>query len=341
MTIRLSTIDDLVTALPYLVGFEPESSAVLVCVQGGVCGDILRVDLPRSTRDNKGWLDIAERATTRRARDQVLLAAFTDDPARARVLGPLERRLRAAGVDVPHVVVVGATSYRHLSCAGSSCCPLSGRPRAGGASLASSIAAEFVVQGCAPVPTRGALEATLAPDLGARARVEAAADAGPLGFEVMRWCQVARTSQVWEPTDLDRWRLGLSLLDRNWRDALIDAFAPDCYLGPDALPGRHAAAIGEVRQALRAGDVGQWRAQQVLISRLTDLARQVPAELAAGTYTVLAMTALASGQGALANIALDQASTADPDYVLASMAARMLAHGVAPVPPRMERADVR
>ena len=341
MTIRLSTIDDLVTALPYLVGFEPESSAVLVCVQGGLCGDTLRVDLPRSTRDNTGWLDIAERATTRRAREQVLLAAFTDDPARARVLGLLERRLRAADVEVPHVVVVGATSYRHLACAGSSCCPPGGRPRAGLSSQASPVAAEFVRHGCAPVPTRGALEATLAPDLSGRTRVEAAAHDGPLGFEVARWCQLARTSQLWDPTDRDLWRLAFSLLDRDWRDALIDAFAPDRYLGPDSLPGRHAAAVGEVRLALRAGDASTWRAQQILISRLTDLARQNPAALAAGTYTVLAITALASGQGALANIALDQALTADPDYVLAGMAARMLGHGVAPVPQPMDRAYVR
>ena len=91
---------DLVAAVPYLVGFDPVRSVVVVSLRGARlrCGLVARVDLPRA-EDVQAWADGLVAYVLDDGPREVVVVVYHDRPWRAgrRPFGPLST-LTSAGV---------------------------------------------------------------------------------------------------------------------------------------------------------------------------------------------------------------------------------------------------
>jgi hypothetical protein len=178
--------EDLVTAVPYLVGFPPEQSLVVVAMRRSGrrqrLGLVARFDLPpvgpRRVRGEEGSAG-AIRALVRQVVDvlstdepeEVVLLVYDDLPCTMvpvwqRLVTRLEAAFRAVDVPVMDALHVAGRRFRSYRCTDPGCCPPEGRPLDPGSSV---VAAEFVARGRSPVASRAALHATVQPR-GAEAR---------------------------------------------------------------------------------------------------------------------------------------------------------------------------
>lgn len=172
-TVRLRDPAGVVAAVPYLLGFEPRRSLVVVGVDRdeGV-GPTLRVDLDVADASVEQvaatWAHV-QTIMERNGCRSLLAALYTDvDPAEpapglepatvgAVLAGPTPGTAGADGPTRPRVglldaIQVGPSRFRSLVCDDATCCPGPGSPR----SLATShpVAASFVLAGRSPVADR-------------------------------------------------------------------------------------------------------------------------------------------------------------------------------------------
>jgi hypothetical protein len=171
--------EDLVAAVPHLVGFAPERSLVVVSMRRSGrrlrLGLVARFDLPPSGRRPRGREGSA--AAVGALADQVVDVLEKDSPDQVVVLvydsipcalaAPWQRlvdRLHAAfdKVDVPTLdaFYVCGQRFRSYRCADPDCCPPDGRAVD---PVSSAVTAEFVARGSSPLASRAALHATVQP----------------------------------------------------------------------------------------------------------------------------------------------------------------------------------
>jgi hypothetical protein len=171
--------DDLVTAVPHLVGFMPERSLVVVAVKGAGrrsrLGLVARFDLPpadqrrRRVRDaSPAWVAAAAgeaaRVILRDQPEQVVALVFDEHrggplPWR-RLLDRLEEELRTDEVPVLDLLLVDGGRFWSYRCDDSDCCPGEGRV----VPEASAVHAEFAARGSSPLASRAALRDLVAPE---------------------------------------------------------------------------------------------------------------------------------------------------------------------------------
>lgn len=346
MTIRISSPEDLLAALPYQVGFHPRDSIVVMTLRQGAVCFTARVDLPESFAD----ADVHARAFTTRLRyaaaqaggDTVVIIAYGDSPlARASLLA-VGDSLSQAGLRILMSALVAGDQWRELG---------AGEPRHWGlwrdlpAAANSPCVAEFVGRGYGVAPDRASsLEALrprpwTGPLPGAREctqPVQAATE----------WRQFFRLGPPdepdgWEPSPQEALRLGRSLLDRDFRDALIALLVPGTIpLADLPVPALERARLlvgGALTPPLTRPSQPPWHPQSwlaartgTILARFISVARTCPAPVSAGPYAVCALLAGASGTGHLCSAAVTAALIADPDHVLAGLLQQLLDHGLLP-----------
>lgn len=203
--------DDLVAAIPHLVGFPPESSLVLVSVKGGGrrsrLGLVARFDLPpadkrrRRVRDaTSAWVGAAAgeaaRVILRDRPEQVVALVFdhhTPGPLPwRRLVERLRDDLRTAGVPVLDLLLVDGDRFWSYLCGDSGCCPSEGRV----VPEASPVAAEFVARGSSPLASRAALRDLVGPSDAARCSA----------VETVARRELAAVASCWADDDHPRWR---------------------------------------------------------------------------------------------------------------------------------------
>jgi len=329
---RLSSPADIVDAVPYLVGFQPEDSLVVLSLRGDRkrLGLTARVDLPPAraakacAREFVGYLE----------RDHAASAIVVfyprsggrSHPSLRPITEALTKQLARARIEVVDVLCVFGGRWWSLQCADAECCPRDGTPvsRAG----TSVAAAVMAVAGRVVLASREELEHTLDPvggvvraamayalpraDLAVANRVlaghraEVTAETVELFRAAVRDRLAARdgsTGARSDPPDIDdAARLIVGLEDVQARDELLTWFAD---------------AWGEATR-----DV------------LGELARRAVPPFEVPTLTLFAWISYLQGDGTLAGIALDRALAAEPDYGLAEL----LDHALrAPLNPEMFR----
>ncbi|RSS47691.1 DUF4192 domain-containing protein [Streptomyces sp. WAC07061] len=169
--ITLRSPAELADALPYMLGFHPTDSLVMVAVHGenGRFGGRLRVGIPLAPAE---WEDTARqvaecliRGSERRAgKPDGIVVFLCQDPRRGesgqRVmtrLRPLAQRIRIAcgALDVPvlEALCLSAGRYWSYTCADDGCCPAEGNPLAPPGTSVMAAAATF-----AGLQVRGSLK---------------------------------------------------------------------------------------------------------------------------------------------------------------------------------------
>ncbi|MFJ2113519.1 DUF4192 domain-containing protein, partial [Streptomyces sp. NPDC087850] len=135
---------ELADALPYLLGFHPDDSVVMVALHGdrGRFGGRLRLGIPASPKE---WLPVADQlaecliegSERRGSRPDAIVAFLCQDPAEGETgtqvmerLRPLAQRLRTAcgALDVPvqEVLCISGGRYWSYCCPDARCCPPEG-----------------------------------------------------------------------------------------------------------------------------------------------------------------------------------------------------------------------
>ncbi|MET8680560.1 DUF4192 domain-containing protein [Streptomyces sp. NPDC004647] len=336
--ITLRSPAELADALPYLMGFHPDDSVVLVALHGGRgrFGGRLRLGIPSSPEE---WPDVAGQlaeclvtgSEKRGSRPEGVIVFLCQDPHGGESgqdvmerLRPLAQRLRTAcgELDVPVLEALCISDRRFWSycCPDVRCCPAEGAQLALPGTSVMAAAATY-----AGIQVRGSLremEARLAPLTSpAMAAQEGALDAATAELVPRILGGVGRETVCGETLDLVK-RLLVRFADvpasgsPRATDVLDDALVTDeeaaaIILGLQDRTTRDRAAEWmegpEAEPALRV-----WRA----------MARRcvgVYGDHAAPPLTLAGWVAWSSGDEPAARVALGMALRADPDYLFAKL----------------------
>lgn len=336
--LALQSGTEAVTAVPYLLGFPPQRSIVVLALEGRSSRLLLtgRFDLP--PLDDA---DVLERlaaelaARIRRAgagRALVVLYPPEDVEAPEGLGELLTASFAAAGVDVIDVLVTVGVGWWSLTCTDPTGCALAGGVLDGPA--AARVERELAALGCTVAPDRGQLVAEVAPaEAGLSEEVlDAAAGAlfERLGGPVGATGGAARGSAggAAEPYDIAQlerfrdegialgcWLLGLDAATRR----------PEAWPDDDELLADLVLALGDVR----VRDSLLWHLAHaepaVLEQAGSDLRRAVrraPEGAVAAVATLAAVCCWLTGDGARTRVLLDRALADDGGYSLARLLER-------------------
>jgi hypothetical protein len=282
---RLSGPGDAIAMIPYILGFMPLESLVLIAVEGPRqrFGPCFRVDLVTDSADASDQARYSAALARRHGFGRVMAFAFSAEvePASS-VLAAVCIELAAAEVGVLDAVRVDGSRWWSITCADPRCCPLEGTPYD---VETSRVAAEAVLAGLQRAPDRDSLRSQVAP-LGASRRASVGAAA-------------ARSRHSVDVSALVGEALGRA-------DVLsIDEIAALAAAVQDL--GHRDCAWALMRRATAAQHFALWRT----------VMQSVPDELLCPVGSLAAFAAWLSGSGVLASHAAERVLAVDPGYSMA------------------------
>jgi hypothetical protein len=298
---------DLVSAIPYLLGFEPSESLVVTSLVGARrrFGPTIRVDLVDESLIplligqvlrlvvGHGWESVVAVAYSDRRRS-------IDD-----IMRPLTARLQSADVMVFESLGVSAGRWWSYTCTNPNCCPAEGTPFD---ASSSAVVTAMVASGMGKLASRDDLRAVVAPESDARRRSVAAA------------CRLLEDTLTPAPD--------LSGNSPAMRRTVTEA------LGRDELD---LATISELLTMVQ--DLGHRDAAWMMMTRSVatdhfDLWRQVmcaaPDDLMPPAGALCAFAAWLSGHGVLAAHACERVAEVAPEYSMLGLVQQALATCVDP-----------
>jgi Domain of unknown function (DUF4192) len=332
-TVLVTTPADLIAALPYLLGFHPHESLVLVATHGrsgGSLGLTLRVDLP-PPRHRRAVADaVAGKLMLGAPTGAAVIVVGAGPPQRTlveRVVAALERRRVAVHTAMWAESTAGGGRwgcYDPCACGGVLPDP------ATTVAVAAAVAGGQVALG-----DRGELERFVAPAdeatvgrreallIAAQERAAAAAGGEPDDLDdLVGVVDSALADSAAGRLVLDDDRvvaLAMALAEPLVRDTVMARCA-----GSVGAPGSRAAAASGVTvdeaRCLAAAAEQLWAA----------LARETPDPEAAEPAALLAVSAMLRGHGALATVALDRAEQAWPGHRLTGLLRQATDAGMRP-----------
>lgn len=319
-TLHINGPIDLVQAVPYLLGFHPRDSLVLIGLDEQALVVTARLDLA----------DVAEpellahlvTAIAQGGASSLVAAVYDSEPAGPSpaglpwggIVGELATECDRAGCRLGDVLRVAGGRWWSYGCDDERCCPPEGTPLP---EAPSQFAVEATYAGMVALPDRAALVAILTPLPAAeRARLvpllEHEEHAAMVAIATGR--QSARDRTV-------RRELGAQA-----RAADRSGSAPPLTAGEVARLGAALGVIG-IRDALLM-EIERQRLDGRELWR--ELARRLPGPYDAAPLFLYGWASWRAGNGALAGVAADRALTSHPGYGIARILQSMLARGVDP-----------
>jgi hypothetical protein len=315
---------ELISALPYLIGFHPADSIAVVAMRDRRVLFAGRHDLPAPGDPPSEALHLAAVVSNQEA-DSAVVLGYGDPVAVTPAVRHAADALDRAGVRVLDVLRVTDGRFWTYRRAGEHGWPEGGRP-CDPAHSAFAAAATFAGQ--VALPDRASLVAQLAPVTGdQRAAMTAATGRAQ-----------ARIADLLRPaTDFER------LLRRAGRAAVRGAERR--YRAGGRLLDDEVAWLGLLLVDLPVRDYAWQRAGGTECERRlwADVLRRVEPAYVPAPAALLAFTAWQAGLGALARAALDRALAEDPEYQMAQTIHEALVFGLSPTLladwPALNRAD--
>lgn len=361
---------DMVAAVPYLLGFHPADSVVVVAVRGRRVVFAARGDLPAPGADPGPAARHLAQVVARQDADAATVVGY--GPA-ARVTGVVDAigdALTAAGLVVLDALRVTEGRWFSYLCVEPSCCPPEGTPYD---PAASQVSAAAVFAGQVALPDRAALAAQVSP-LDGPVRLAMRRATGRARLRLAALTGRPSTPSAGSPAGglpADSSRAGAE------PPVPADGAGPEGESsvpvgGPGSggkfqVPAGGAGSGGEPRAVRTAGTAAvraafrrQRRGERldddevawltVLLTHVavrdhawsrtdgrdedislwTDVLRRAEPDLIAAPGCLLAFAAWRSGHGALAAVALERVLSAHPGYSLAVLLDEALRRGVAP-----------
>jgi hypothetical protein len=356
--IRVSSVAGFLAVIPHLLGFHPSRSMVVVGLDARRGRIVLafRYDLP-DPPDAARSRDIAEHAAAvlRKRRIRTAIAAgYGDGTLVTPVAEQVRTGLRGAGIALRDLLRVQDGRYWSYVCTDPGCCPPDGVPFDVSAHPA---AAAMTAAGMAARPDRASLGASLAPLTGRAAEsMREATDRAELRAGKLIASSGAQGSASSGAQG------SASSGAQGGAPSRAPGGEPSSALGSLWLvveAGREAvrAAISIYRHGGQITDHDQLAWLTVTISDLrvrddawarmdprhradhqrlwTDVVRHAREPYVPAPASLLAFTAWQSGDGALANVAIERALAADPEYSMAHLIGQALDAGLPPSAARL------
>jgi hypothetical protein len=317
-TQRISGPGELLQAVPYLLGFHPHRSLVLIGLTEGRLVVTARLDLADA---ETGAVPHALAAFVRGGASCAVAVVYDDewlphpagDPAAQRLLDLLEDSCDDLGCELLDLLLVARGRWWALSCESLDCCPPDGRALP---TEPSAFTAAATYAGIVALPDRGALEASMQPlPEDERERLDAAIVAAE---------QLALQETIAGHAEGYQRAANQALFE-----AARESDEPGWLPPPDDEAARFGAALSttEIRDtvwmAVDDGDLDGrplWR----------ELARRLPRPYDATPAFLYGWAAWRAGDGALARIAAERALESNPRYSAAELLVAALSYGVDP-----------
>lgn len=303
-------------AVPHLLGFHPQDSAVLVWLTGGSIILTQRLDLPTAATELEGWAGAAWAHRAVEIADEVIVVLCVDPlteihgPGLDALARAVRNQAERSSTAVRDVIVLRGDRWRSQLCPDPECCPPEGRQIP--VDLRSSVAEHFASDMAQPLPTRADVVASLTQDPEAAAAVESTG--------------VLRRGRVVHRAVRERWRDSALSNLRSWTASGRS----------EATPHRTAHLLLALRD-VRVRDTLLWHLTRMEPTQLRTaqgqlcrLLRQAPEHETAPVATVAALALWLLGDGVRATAACDRALADDPHYTLALMLAVAVGTGRSP-----------
>jgi hypothetical protein len=314
-TLRVTGPHDLLQAVPYLVGFHPERSAVFVGLTNGKHRVTARADLDDTLPETAPR---TLRAMSGAGVTEIVVVVYGDGTVdgdhplpHGEVAEQLADEVERAGCVVTDLLLVADGRWYSYRCDVAECCPPEGTPLLLGTS---AVAAEAAFAGLVALPDRAALVATFDP------APEADREAlRPL----LREAEAAQSAALAPRRDQRALIRGLSAAARSADGAATTVPVPDDDLVRWAVGLRTFAVRDPVWVAIdrnRFDGRPLWR----------ELARRLPSPYDAPPLFLYGWAAWRDGKGAEANIAGERAILSDPGYTAADLLLAAISYGIDP-----------
>ncbi len=346
--VSLSGPAELLTVLPFHLGFRPTHSVVVACLHGPRLGLVARLDVPEPADAHRAAAQTVPTLVDQRP-TSVLLVGFADGPdtpADPRpLLDALRDGLEDAGVPVGERLVVRNGRWFGLDCG---CCPPPGRPLPEAADVPA--VAEYVATGRAVLGSRDALARLVEPvspdDPRHEPRLVAVEEWAQrrargllLDESLEAWVRLVRYGLDAEPSPRTVAALVGPLVDTQVRDLLVSWL---CRGFPgDHVPGELSARLGRALESVDGPETDadtepepeletELEPERLVLARLEQLCRAAPEACAAPVLGVTAAYAWWTGDGARGSVAADRALLVDPEHGLALLVREALGRGMRP-----------
>lgn len=307
-TLVLTSPDALVSALPYLIGFPPVESAVLLWLRTGRLLLTQRMDLPQDDAEIEPWLGAMWSHVAADEAGELVIVMATGRSDAADLAAVVRAVADDRGLAVRDALVLNGGRWRSVLCTDPDCCDPAGQMV--DPAVADRVAAEFTGAGVSPLPTRDALVRELGEDTDGTAKVAKVLASGPV------------------PRGRAR---------EQWRDEVIGEFSARLVIERVDLDAEGAAALIGGLEDVRVRDTVLWDLSQAdLASRyraldlLSACVRWAPPGSVAPVATCAAVAAWLVGDGARAQIALERAVAERADYSLALLVDHSIRVGLPP-----------
>jgi uncharacterized protein DUF4192 len=323
--LRVRSPGDLIDLIPYLLGFHPRSSLVLVGLHDGRVAATARADLADIAAGQVPLSDTIQ-LIVRGEADQ-LVAAIYDDRARlggdgstithGDTVHTLGRLADSAGLRLVEALLVARGRWRSYLCDDEQCCPPNGIALAGDSSVA---AATATYAGLVALPDRGDVTALLDPFA-----IEQREALEPL---IVHY-ENSATAAILDGRSQSYQRSLKRALFAAARDADRALFPGQSGSVPDEDVCRFAVALVDtpIRDAV-------WLAteRRQLDGRALwrEIARRAPQPYDAAPLFLFGWVCWRDGNGVLAALAAERALASDPGYRAADLLLGAVRHGLDP-----------
>ena len=296
MNLSIHSPDELIAAIPHLIGFQPDESIVFVPMGSDL--PVARVDLPMTARDRDEVWDSIGSAFRRYAQpdSNVAIVCLSTDRVQANAVGQdFSARLADMGIGTPLLLWADQTRWADLNTGDMGLLTTMARE---------NIAAATVLAGrTQPVASRESLAASLV------------GDREPVATLLPETRTAARSSTAKAET---HW--ALARMQRFQHDGvrLTDTDAARLLVAVDSTPTRDRLWL-DMNRSNVASHISLW----------TDMTRRAPDEVRTAPASLLGFAGWLSGDGALAWCALDQVPEGK-HYPLANLVATAVQSGMHP-----------
>jgi hypothetical protein len=324
--IRVESVAGFLAVIPHLLGFHPSRSMVVVGLDGphGRVKLAFRYDLP-DPPDAARSREIADHAAAVLRKRQIttaIAAGYGAGTLVTPVAGTLRSALPAAGITLRDLLRVEDQRYWSYVCQDPCCCPPDGVSFDGPAHPA---AAALAAAGIEASQDRVSLARTLARPAGAAAGLASQAIARAL-HRAGDLIAAADGTDAMRPV-VDAGRAAVR--------AAIGTYRASGQITDDDQLAWLAVTVADVRvrdDAWARMDPEHRAAHRRL---WTDVLRRATEPYVPAPASLLAFTAWQSGDGALANIAIERALAAEPGYSMAHLLGQALDAGLPPSAARL------
>ncbi|MGH8792007.1 MAG: DUF4192 domain-containing protein, partial [Stackebrandtia sp.] len=162
--ITLESPAELLSAVPYLVGYVPAESMVVIGLTDKQIGLTACTPLP-SADEPPGRIGVTAQVLRRNDVQAAVIVGYGPRERVARSVDYMRGVLDEAGVDLVEAMRVAGGRYWSFTCPGANCCPAEGLPLH--PERATAVDAAFAVGGAQALPSRDAMLDRLSPVAGA------------------------------------------------------------------------------------------------------------------------------------------------------------------------------